>query len=151
MNIKPSVMAEIAKHPMIAGLKEASGNIPQLMEVARLCPDLPIYCGTDEINLAALACGAVGVISVISNLIPHDIVRLCQSVFQGNLEEARLMQQKMNPLIRLLFTEPNPIAVKTAMNLVGFNVGELRLPLTNLSVDEFKDLKKALSDYGILR
>ncbi len=144
VNIKPSVMKEIAEHENIVGIKEASANISQIAETARLCPDIDLYSGNDDHVVPLLALGGKGVISVVSNLLPgmtHDMV---MSFLRGDVARARELQFKLNPLVNALFSEVNPIPVKTALNMIGINVGLPRMPLCEMSADKAAVLKKEL-------
>lgn len=133
VNIAPQTVYELSKFDFVAGIKEASGDMSQVAQIARLCgPDFAIYSGNDDQIIPVLSLGGRGVISVLSNIIPkqtHDIVDL---YLKGQNKEALQLQLDYLPLIDSLFCEVNPIPVKAAMNLMGFNVGPCRLPLTNL-------------------
>ncbi len=148
VNIKPSVMKEITSHDNIVAIKEASGNISQIAETARLCPDIDIYSGNDDHVVPLLALGGKGVISVVSNLLPamtHDMV---MSFLQGDTIRSRELQFKLNPLVSALFCEVNPIPVKTALNMIGLSVGLPRMPLCEMSADKAALLKKELIAMG---
>lgn len=149
VNISPAALEKIAEHPMIRAVKEASGNVPQMMAMSRACPHLDFYSGSDELNLPLLACGAKGIISVASNIAPHDCSQLVEKALQGDLPGALAIQQKLNPLIDALFIETNPIPVKTAINLMGLDAGPLRLPLAPMDEDHLKVLEKAMIEYGL--
>jgi len=130
VNMLPQTVKELAKHKNIAAIKEASGNIEQIMELKRICPDFAIYSGDDGLIYPVLALGGIGVISVLSNIMPKEVSELCEAYFEGDIQKSRAMQLKLLPLIKLLFVEVNPIPVKAALNIMGYNVGEVRLPLT---------------------
>jgi len=133
----------------IVGIKEASGNISYAAEIARQVPDIDIYSGNDDIIVPILSLGGKGVISVVANIMPketHDIVNL---FLEGKLEESRQLQLQMNELINTLFIEVNPIPVKTAMNILGYNVGHLRLPLCDMSETNTNTLKEVMSRYSL--
>lgn len=146
VNILPETCLELSKVPNIVAIKEASGNISQIAEIARLCGDnLNIYSGNDDQIVPVLSVGGIGVISVLSNVRPqltHDIV---QNFLDGNVEKARQLQLNSLPLIKLLFSEVNPIPVKAALNILGYNFGEPRLPLTPITDKNFELLKQELS------
>lgn len=146
VNILPETCLELSKIPNIVAIKEASGNISQIAEIARLCGDnLNIYSGNDDQIVPVLSVGGIGVISVLSNVRPqltHDIV---QNFLDGNVEKARQLQLNSLPLIKLLFSEVNPIPVKAALNILGYNFGEPRLPLTPITDKNFELLKQELS------
>lgn len=148
VNIRPAVMKEIASHDNIVGIKEASANICQITETARLCPGLDLYSGNDDHVLPLLALGAKGVISVVSNLLPgmtHDMVA---SFLGGNVTRSRELQFKLNPLVEALFSEVNPIPVKMALNMIGIGVGLPRMPLTEMSAEKAVVLKRELMAIG---
>lgn len=150
LNIKPSTLAELAKHPNIKAVKEASGNISQIAEIARLCPeDFYIYSGNDDMVVPLLSLGGKGVISVVANILPKDTHDMVMYYLNGDINNARKLQLKMKGLIDSLFIETNPIPVKTAMNLLGMDVGELRLPLTSMSEDNLQKLIREMKNYGL--
>jgi len=150
LNILPKTVQELSKHKNIKAIKEASGNISQVAEIARLCDDdFYIYSGNDDIVVPILSLGGKGVISVIANILPKDTHDMVISYLQGDIEKARKLQLNMKELIDALFIESNPIPVKTAMNLMGMNVGDLRLPLTTMTESNLAVLKKAMIAYGI--
>lgn len=150
LNIKPSTLAKLSKHPNIKAVKEASGNISQVAEIARLCPeDFYIYSGNDDMVVPLLSLGGKGVISVVANILPKDTHDMVMYYLNGNIDNARKLQLKMKGLIDALFIETNPIPVKTAMNLLGMDVGELRLPLTTMSEDNLQKLIKEMENYGL--
>ncbi|MHC1750053.1 MAG: 4-hydroxy-tetrahydrodipicolinate synthase [Cellulosilyticaceae bacterium] len=147
LNITPSTACALSKLDFIVGIKEASGNISQVAEIAAKCGDaLPIYSGNDDQIIPILSLGGKGVISVLSNVAPkqtHDIVKLHLS---GKTTEALRLQLDLLPLINALFCEVNPIPVKEALNLMGFEVGPCRLPLTTMETANIEKLRTALSD-----
>lgn len=144
VNIKPSVMKEITGHENIVAIKDATGNIAQITETARLCPDIDIYSGCDDHVVPLLALGGKGVISVVSNLLPGLTHEMVMSFLSGDVARSRALQFKLNPLIDALFVEVNPIPVKMALNMIGMNVGLPRMPLTEMSADKAVILKKEL-------
>ena len=145
VNIKPSVVAELAKIDNIVAVKEASGDLAQVAEIAKLVPkDFAIYSGNDDTILPLLSLGGSGIISVLANICPKETHDLVTKFFEGDIEGSKKLQLDMDALIAALFIEVNPVPVKTAMNILGFNVGDLRLPLaemeeTNLNVLKQKD------------
>lgn len=150
-NILPATAVEIAdKAKNVAAIKEASGNISQIAELAAVSNGrLDIYSGNDDQIVPILSLGGIGVISVLSNIAPketHDIVSL---YLEGNVKESAKMQLKAFELVKALFCEVNPIPVKAALNLMGMNVGGLRLPLTEMEPQNKERLKKAMTEYGI--
>lgn len=148
VNIEPKTCLELSKIENIVAIKEASGNLSQVAEIARLCGDnLHIYSGNDDQILPILSLGGLGVISVLSNIEPqytHDII---QNFFEGNITLATQMQLKALSLIKALFSEVNPIPVKSALNQIGFNFGVPRLPLTEISNEKETLLAKALKEF----
>lgn len=151
VNMKASVVAELSKHKNIRGVKEASGDLGLAGEIARLCPDdFAIYSGNDDMIVPLLSIGAVGVISVVANILPLETHNIVMDYLNGETEKARQLQLKMKPLIDSLFTEPNPIPVKTAMNLLGKGVGDLRLPLCEMGEENLNILVDRMTDYGLL-
>ena len=133
-NILPETCAELAKHPNIVAIKEASGNISQIMRTAYLCGDeLRIYSGNDDQIVPILALGGIGVISVLANIVPRDTHDICQYWFDGKTEQSLALQLKYHPLIEALFCDVNPIPVKEAMCMLGYCDGSLRMPLTRIS------------------
>ena len=144
MNISPETCLELSKIKNIVGIKEASGNISQITKIASLCGDnLPIYSGNDDQILPILSLCGQGVISVLSNINPSLTLDITNSFFAGNLADSLKYQLKALPIINALFEETNPIPVKEALNLLGFNFGEPRLPLIKCS-DNLRNKLKAL-------
>ncbi len=130
LNLSPQTAVRLAEHENFAGLKEASGDMRQTMEVIRLCPEsFPIYSGCDELTLPVLCCGGAGVISVAANVVPAAMHALCASFLQGDLQDARKKQEALAPLINALFARVNPIPVKAAAALLGICQNVVRLPL----------------------
>ena len=151
-NIEPKTAAYLAEHvENIVAIKEASGNISQVAEIAALTQGkMDIYSGNDDQIVPILSLGGKGVISVLSNVAPkytHDIVA---KFMEGKVEESRDMQLKALPLVHALFCEVNPIPVKTALNLMGKEVGPLRMPMTEMEEAHQEVLKKAMEDFGIV-
>jgi 4-hydroxy-tetrahydrodipicolinate synthase len=133
-NLLPATIEEIAADPRVVGVKEASGNIVQVAELARrLGERLTLYSGNDDQVVALLALGGKGVISVLGNIAPASVSRMVHRFLDGDLEGARALQLGFLPLIAALFSEPNPIPIKTAMRAIGFPVGATRLPLVPMS------------------
>lgn len=151
VNIKPATVVELAKHPNITAIKEASGNITQCAEIARLVPeDFSIYSGNDDMITPLLALGGDGVISVLSNVAPkqtHDIV---QKFFDGDIRESIRLQLEAKPLIDALFAEVNPIPVKAALEIMGKSKMNFRLPLCKPEESTMELLRKELKAFGIL-
>lgn len=145
MTIKPETYMELSKHPNIVATKEASGNVSDIVHIRALCGDnLDIYSGEDGLITPILSLGAKGVISVLSNILPQQTHNICSYYFDGNTAKSAELQIMYSELIDALFIETNPIPVKTAMNILGFEVGECRLPLCEMTSANLEKLKKAL-------
>ena len=152
LNIAPETALELSKHPLINGIKEASGNISQVAKVAALCGDaLNIYSGNDDQVVPLLALGGKGVISVVSNVAPELVHNCCQAFFDGDTAKACALQLEMLPLEEALFCEVNPIPVKYAMNVLGWNAGECRLPLVEPSDAHKAKIEQALQAAGLIK
>lgn len=152
VNILPATLAELANHPNICAIKEASGNIAQVAEIARLVPDdFYIYSGNDDMIVPLMSLKGDGVISVVANITPKDTHDLVQKFIEGDVKGSCDLQLKMKPLIDSLFIEVNPIPVKTAMNLMGFEMGNLRLPLVDMSNENLEILKDRMTEYGLIK
>ncbi len=150
-NLLPETVARLAEHPNIVGIKEASGNISQIAEVARLCAGkIDIYSGNDDQIVPIMSLGGVGVISVLSNLLPAETSKMCKLFLEGKVTEARDMQLHYLPLIDALFSEVNPIPVKAAMAAMGYGENYLRLPLTPMSEDKEARLLAIMKEEGII-
>jgi 4-hydroxy-tetrahydrodipicolinate synthase len=133
-NLLPETVSRLADHPRIVAIKEACGDISQIAKVAALCSDrLDIYSGNDDQIVPIMSLGGIGVISVLSNIMPKETVELCDSYFAGDHEKARDMQLKYLPLINSLFCEVNPIPVKAAVAAMGYCNNIVRLPLTAMT------------------
>ncbi len=151
VNIEPATVAALAKHPNIAGIKEASGNIAQVVEIARLIPeDFMLYSGNDEMVVPLLSVGGHGVISVVANIKPRETHDMVINFLEGNLAASRKIQLELKPLIDALFCESNPIPVKTALNLMGKDAGPLRLPLTEMSEHTLAHLTREMKAIGLI-
>ncbi|HEY8362490.1 MAG TPA: 4-hydroxy-tetrahydrodipicolinate synthase [Tissierellaceae bacterium] len=134
VNIPPEVHLSLSRVENIIGVKEASGNISQVLEIKRLVPrNYLIYSGNDDQVVPVLACGGHGVISVASNIIPREMQEMCEAFFEGNFEKALQLQLEYKKLIDLLFCEVNPIPVKAALAEMNLIENELRLPLTPMT------------------
>lgn len=140
IRLMPETSAALAQHPGIIGIKEAGGDLNQLCELLRAC-ELPVYCGSDRWNAEALRLGAAGIVSVVSNLLPGECVRLCAEDWQ----EARAIQRGMEPLIDALFAEVNPAPVKEALEILGLCSAEVRPPLVRVEESTRRRLQALLS------
>lgn len=146
VNIEPKTCLELSKIDNIVAIKEASGNLSQVAEIAHLCGEnLHIYSGNDDQVLPVLSLGGLGVISVLSNVKPEYTHNMVQNFFDGNIKKATEMQLRALPLIKALFSEVNPIPVKAALNLQGYNFGIPRLPLTPMTEEKQEVLKRELN------
>lgn len=149
VNITPQTCFELSKIPNIVAIKEASGNLSQVAEIKALCREnLHVYSGNDDQIIPILSLGGLGVISVLSNVAPKYTHEMVYNYFDGNLEKAVDMQLDSIPLIKALFSEVNPIPVKAALNIIGYNVGTPRLPLIEMSEKGKKDLKIELTNFN---
>jgi len=152
VNILPQTCLKLSQIENIVAIKEASGNLSQIAEIANLCKDnLHIYSGNDDQITSILAVGGIGVISVLSNVAPeftHDIIYNFEN---GNINQSINSQLKAVPLIKALFSEVNPIPVKAALNMLGYNVGIPRLPLLEMSETGKEKLKSELFTFGLLK
>jgi 4-hydroxy-tetrahydrodipicolinate synthase len=151
LNMKPETVARLAKHPLICGIKEASGDISQIARIAQLCPaDFAIYAGNDDQIVPTLALGGVGVISVVANVLPCETHEMVHLYLNGMNSEARELQLAMLPLIDALFCEVNPIPVKSALNFMGWEAGPLRAPLSEIEADAQVTLVRELQVWGLV-
>jgi len=141
-------MKEICAHDNIVGIKEASGNISQIAETIRLCPGTDVYSGNDDHVVPLMSLGGKGVISVVSNVAPGMTHDMAASYLNGDVDHARDLQHKLNPLVKALFSEVNPIPVKTALNMIGIKAGLLRMPLCEMSEKNAVVLKQELIALG---
>lgn len=151
LDIQPETYRALSAHPNIVATKEANGNIAAAARTLSLCGEnLIMYSGNDSDTLSLLALGAKGVISVISNVLPRSVHDLCAKFFEGDINGARKLQLELMKINDALFIEVNPIPVKTAMNLMGLEVGDCRMPLAPMSDKNLAVLKKALAEYGLI-
>ena len=150
-NLLPDTVAVLAKHPNIAAIKEASGNMGQVVELAAKCgSDIAIYSGEDGITLPILSMGGQGCISVASNVVPKTMVSLADAFFRGDVAEAARMQRELWPLIHLLFCEVNPIPAKAAVSAMGYGEEHIRLPLTPMEDAHRAALYAEMKKLGVL-
>ena len=151
VNIKPETYLELSKHKNIVAVKEASGDISAVLKIKALCKDnLNIYSGNDDQIVPMLSLGSLGVISVLSNVAPKETSEICKSFFNGDVKRSLELQTKYLDLIDALFCEVNPIPVKTALNLMGFKVGNLRRPLVSMEESNLNTLKEALKNHNLI-
>ena len=151
VNIAPETVAILSGHKNIIAIKEASGDISQVAKIARLCPkSFGIYSGNDDQIVPLLSLGGIGVISVVANILPKETHEMVALFMNGQVQEALNLQLKLLNVINALFIEVNPIPVKTAMNLMGINVGDLRLPLTAMEAHTKQILIDEMKAGGLL-
>ncbi len=151
VNITPETLLELSKLPRINGIKEASGNISQVMKMHALCGDeINIWSGNDDQIPAVMACGGKGVISVLANILPKETHDIAQAYLDGEPEKCTELMAKYLELANALFVEVNPIPVKVACNMVGLNAGPLRMPLCTMTNEHTAYLKGVLEKYGLL-
>ena len=149
LNINPETMQELAKINNIIGVKEC--NFEQIGEIINLCgPNFAIYSGEDSMVLPYLSMGAKGVISVMANVIPQDTHDMVMKFLAGDVNIAMATQLKVLNLVKMLFCEVNPIPVKAAVGLMGYKVGDCRMPLTNLEGEKLTKLEAEMKNYGII-
>lgn len=150
VNIQPDTLLKLSEIDNIVGIKEAGGNISQVAKIASLCGDkIAIYSGDDDMIVPVMSLGGVGVISVVANILPRETHDITAKFFAGDIKGARELQLKLYDLIKALFIEVNPIPVKTAMNLLGFDVGPLRLPLCEMEEKNLKVLRAEMEKLGM--
>lgn len=145
VDIPVSVYQCLAQLPNMAGVKEASTDLSKITKIRAACPEqFAVWCGNDDLAAATIALGGSGVISVLSNLLPQQTISLATAALDGDFDTASDLQIRLQPLIEALFSEVNPIPIKAAMKLMGYDCGECRLPLTPASQTTVKNLKKLL-------
>lgn len=151
-NIKPETYKELSKHPNIRATKEANGDISALVRTMALCGDeLDVYSGEDAQAFSITAMGGCGVISVLANVCPRETHEMMALALKGDFKNSFAMQKHYMELIDMLFSDVNPIPVKAAMNLLGFNCGPCRMPLAPMSESGYNALVKCLQKYGIIQ
>lgn len=152
VGIEPSTYAALADHPMICGIKEANGNISKIVETAALVGDkLDIYSGNDDQIVPILSVGGAGVISVLSNVMPAETVKMCDLFFEGKIAESAKLQFDLLPLTNALFSEVNPIPVKAAMAAMGFCQDYLRMPLVPMDDAPRAKLMEIMRGHGLIK
>jgi len=148
MGLSVDTVVRLAAFDNIVGIKEASGDISYATEIMRRLPDFDLYSGNDDIILPIMSIGGIGVISVVANIMPFETHQIVQYFLDGDIASSRKVQMNLNELINTLFIDVNPIPVKTAMNLMNFNVGPLRLPLYEMNPSDLSILKDVMSRYS---
>ena len=149
LNMLPETVERLSHHANIAGIKEAGGSLSAMAELMRLCR-LPLYCGNDEISVSALRLGASGLISVLSNLVPDEVVKLHRDVVLGNIQAAEARHGALKKLTDALFIETSPAPVKEALALCGLCQADVRLPLVRMQTENLHILKTAMQEKGLL-
>jgi 4-hydroxy-tetrahydrodipicolinate synthase len=151
VNLMPEMVAKLSKIKNIVGIKEASGSIKQMSDIIDLCgEDFAVLSGDDIFTLPLLAMGGVGIISVVSNVVPSDMAGLVDAFAAGDIVKARKLHHKMSALIEALFIEVNPVPVKAALALMGKIKYEYRLPLCKMAEANFEKLKKVMVNYALI-
>lgn len=150
LSISIDALKELAKIDNIVAIKEASGNISYTAKVAAEVPELYIYSGNDDMIVPVMSLGGKGVISVVANILPKETHELCMAYLDGDTQKATKMQLEYLDIINKLFIEVNPIPVKTALNMMGKKVGNLRLPLTDMEENNRRSLEAALQKYNLI-
>jgi 4-hydroxy-tetrahydrodipicolinate synthase len=149
-NILPATVETLAEDPRVVGVKEASGDISQVAELARRLADrVAIYSGNDDQVVPLMSLGGQGVISVLANVAPAEVSRMAKAYLAGQVEEARRIQLRYLPLVAALFREPNPVPVKMAVSMLGFATGEVRLPLLGASPEVREELEREMLALGL--
>ena len=149
-NLLPKTVARLAEHPNIVGIKEATGNMAQMVEIMHLCGDkIDVYSGEDALTVAMMAMGGKGTISVLSNVAPREAVAMTDACIAGDFAKAAKMQCDLLPLINALFSEVNPIPAKAAVSAMGFGREHLRLPLTPMEDGTRAKLYEEMRKLGI--
>ncbi|MBQ7756640.1 MAG: 4-hydroxy-tetrahydrodipicolinate synthase [Oscillospiraceae bacterium] len=152
VNITPETVCTLAEHKNIVAIKEASGNISQIAKIAALCGDkIDIYSGNDDQIVPIMALGGKGVISVLSNCVPKETHDICQLCLENKYDEARALANKYLDFANTLFIDVNPIPVKEALNIMGFEVGECRLPLVEMSDSAKATLCESMKKIGLVK
>jgi len=152
VNIEPKTIARLAKDcKNIVAVKEASGSLDQMSQIKVLAPDFTLLSGDDTLTLPVMAIGGVGVISVLSNIMPKEVTELVNTVLKGDFKTATKMHYKLFPLVKAMFIETNPIPVKTAMEMMGLCSGDLRLPMCSISDENKEILRKTLQSSGLIK
>ena len=151
-NLLPDTVNVLADHPHIAAIKEASGNMAQVMEIFQKCGDrIDVYSGEDGLVVPMLAMGGMGCISVLSNVVPKESVEMCNKFFAGDVAGAAALQLELLELVNCLFCEVNPIPVKAAISAMGYGTEHLRLPLTPMEPKNRERLYAEMKRLGVLK
>ena len=148
VDLSVSLCRRLAQIPNISGIKEASTDMGKILKLRTLCPeDFCIWSGNDDLTVPVLSLGGKGVISVASNVLPEQVQAMAKAALAGDFDSASALQIWLQPLTELLFSEVNPVPVKTAMGLLGYACGECRLPLSPMTPENVRRLKNLLSSF----
>ena len=150
VQLTPATIERLSKHPNIRACKEATGSTDSATEIVMRCPDLAVLSGDDSMTLPFAAVGAVGVVSVIGNIVPGRLSALCNAFLTGKWDEALRLHRELYQLCRAMFLETNPIPLKAAMKLMGRDSGAMRLPMCDASAETVKSVQKVLAEQGLL-
>lgn len=152
VNLLPKTLGALANHENIMAVKEASGNLSQMTEVVLTCGErITMLSGDDGLTMPAMAVGGKGVVSVVGNIVPQDMKAMITSFEQGDIQGATKWHHKLFPLCEAMFIETNPMPVKEAMNILGWDMGDVRLPLVRMLPENREKLQSALEAYGLLK
>lgn len=152
VNISPNQLLELSKLKNIVAIKEASGNISQVAEMKALCgKNIDIYSGNDDQIIPIMSLGGLGVISVLANILPNETHEMTKAFLDNNLDKALKLQLQNINLIKALFIETNPVPVKCALNLMGKDAGDFRLPLCEMDKSNLESLKRTLKEYNLIK
>jgi len=150
VNMAPETVERLSHHELIVAVKEASGSLDQMSDIIQRCGDrINLLSGDDGITLPILSIGGKGVVSVVGNIVPGDMLAMLRAFEKGEIEEARKWHYRLYPLCKAMFIETNPMPVKEAMNILGMDVGDVRLPLVRMKPENREKLRKVLEDYGL--
>ena len=149
VSISPETVARLSEFKNIVAVKEATGDIDQASQIMNMC-DITVLSGDDSLTLPIMSVGGKGVVSVLANILPRDVSELVSSFLKGEIENSQRLHRSIFPLCKAMFIETNPIPVKTAMKLLGRLNGEMRLPLSNMSEEHERQLKKVLEEHGLI-
>ncbi len=149
VNMLPETVAELSKIDNIVAIKEASGSVDQVSRILKLC-NITVLSGDDSLTLPMMAVGAKGVVSVVANVMPREMVEMVGSFLRGDVERARALHMKMLPLMHVLFIETNPCPVKAALRMMGHGTGELRLPLVGVTDSSASKIRQVLQELKLI-
>lgn len=152
VKIAPETVARLAEVPNIYGMKDASGDMDNLTKLLRTVPEsFRVYTGDDNLVIPALSIGVYGLISVVAQTIPAEICTMMEKFREGKLDEAAEMHRKLFPVLDVMFIASNPVPTKVALNLMGYNVGNVRLPLTMASESQTNEIANVIRDFGLIK